>query len=103
MEPILQNAGALQLPWRSIFVIAVQAPTEQNTQCIYQLNTSDDLPSGLICLAVNQRIHHKYPTLLNIPLLNREFDTIHNTVIGTLHPIDSKDIEFSNISDQRKS
>ena len=66
MVPIVENAGALQLPLRSISVTAIQAPTELNTQHIYQLNASDDLPLGLILLAVNQRIHHKYTELLNI-------------------------------------
>ena len=47
-EPIICNAGILHLPLRSISVIALQAPIELNTQHIYQLNTSDDLPSGLI-------------------------------------------------------
>ena len=33
MEPLVKNAGALQLPPRSISIISVQAPTEQNTKC----------------------------------------------------------------------
>ena len=39
--------------------------------------------------------------VLCIPLLNREYDAVHiqrTTVIGTLHPIETKDIEVSNIS-----
>ena len=43
---------------------------------MYLLLFSDDLPLGLILLAVNQRIHHKYTELLNIPLLNIEYDTL---------------------------
>ena len=77
MEPTVQNAGALELPSRSISVIAVQAPTELNTQHIYQLNASDDLLSGIIPLAVNHRIHEKYQKMLEIFLLNTEHDTIH--------------------------
>ena len=99
MEPIIQNA-ALQLPPGSICVIAVQAPTELNTKHIYQLNASDDLPSGIIPLAVNHWIHHKYPRLLNITLLNTEYDTAHvstKTVSETLHPIDSENTEVSNV------
>ena len=100
MEPIICNAGAIQKPLRSISIIAVQAPTELNTHHIYQLSTSDDLPSGLILLAVYDRIHHKYPNLLSIPLLNTAYDTVHvlrKTVLGTLNPIDIKNIEVSNI------
>ena len=38
--------------------------------------------------------------MLSIPLLNTAYDTVHNprkTIIGTLHPIEIKDIEVSNI------
>ena len=77
MEPIIQNTGALQLPLRSISVIEVQAPTEINAQHIYQLNPSDDLLSDIIALAVNHKIHHKYPRLLNISLHNTEYDRVH--------------------------
>ena len=70
-EPIKQNWGALQFPPRSTSVIAVQTPTELNTKHIYQLNASEDLPSGIIPLAVDHRIDHKYPKLLNIPLLTQ--------------------------------
>ena len=97
-EPIIWNAGAL-LALRSISVIAVQAPTKLNTKHIHQLNATDDLPSGVIPLAVDHRIHHKYPKLLNIPLLNRDYDTVHvprKTMLGTLHQIDSENIEVSN-------
>ena len=76
-EPIIKNAGALQLPPGSISVMAVQAPSELNTKYIYQLNTTDDLPSGIIPLAFNRRIDHKYPKLLNIPLLNTEYNAVH--------------------------
>ena len=101
METIIQNAGALQLPLRSISVIAVQAPTELNTKHIYQLNASGDLLSGIIPFAVDHRIHYKYPKLLNLPLLNTEFDTVHvprKTMLGTLHPIEIKNKEVSNIA-----
>ena len=76
-EPIIQNVRTLQLPPRSILVIAVQSLTELNTKHIYQLKASDDLPSGLISLAVNHRIHDKYQKLLNIPQLNTDYDTVH--------------------------
>ena len=90
------NAVVLQLPSRSIFILKVQTSTELNTQHTYLLNASDDLPSGLITQAVDHKIHHNYPKLLNIPLLNTEYDTIHvprKTVIGTLHLMEMEDIE----------
>ena len=76
MEPLIQNARALKLPPRSICIIAVQAPSELNTKYIYQLNATDDLLSGIIPLAVNHTIDHKFPQLMNIPLLNIEYAAI---------------------------
>ena len=69
-----------------------RGPTELNTQHIYQLNTSDNLASGLNPLAVDHKIHDKYPKLLHIPLLNTRYDTVYipKDVSGTLHPIGSK-------------
>ena len=72
-------------------LVAVQTPTELN---------SDDLSSGLIPLAVHHGIHHEYPKLLSIPICSTTYDTVHvprTTVIGTLYPIEIKDIEVSNI------
>ena len=61
--------GALQLPPRSISVIAVQAPTELNTKHL-PTNASDDQPLGIIPIAVTHRLLHKYPNLLKITLPN---------------------------------
>ena len=72
-------------------VIAVQVLAEPNTKHIYQLNSSDDLPSGNILLALDNRIDHKYTKLLNIPLHDTEYDAVHmpiKTVIGKLQPLD---------------
>ena len=52
-------------------------------------------------LTVDHRIDHKYLKLLNISLLNKEYDTMHitrKTIIGKLQPIEIEDIEFSNVS-----
>ena len=71
-----------------------------NKQHIYQLNAGDDLLSGLIPLAVDHRIHHKYPKLLSVPLLNTAYDTVYiprKTVIGTSHPLEIEDIEVSTV------
>ena len=54
----------------------VQTPIELNTKDIYQLNASDDILSGIILLAVKNRIHHEYPKLLKIPLLNTKYDRV---------------------------
>ena len=94
-KPITHNAGALHLQLRNMSVITIQAPSELNIQHIYQLNTSDFLPSGLIRLAVDHRIHQKYPKLLSVPIHNTVNDTVHfqrTTVPGTLYPIDIKHI-----------
>ena len=57
-EPIIQNAGAHTLPPRSI-LISVQAPTKLNTRHVFQLNATDNLPPGIISLAVGHKIDHE--------------------------------------------
>ena len=55
----------------------------------------------LLPLTVYHRIYNKYPKLLSIPILNTAHDAVHvsgTTMIGTLHPIEIKDIEVSNVS-----
>ena len=69
-KPILQTAGAFYLQPRSISIIIVQAPINLEPQCICEFSTSNDLPLGLIPLAVNHKINHKYPKLLNTYILN---------------------------------
>ena len=79
----------------------VQAPTKLSQKYIYELNATDDLPSGIIPLAVDHRIDNKYPNPLNIPLQNTEYNTNHiprKTIIGKLQAIEIEDIEVSNIS-----
>ena len=61
LKPIIHNPGAFYLKPRSMSVIMVQAPTEFDKQHIYTINSSDDLPLGLIPLAINHEIDHKYP------------------------------------------
>ena len=94
-KPIIQNAGVLQIPPKSISILPVQVPTELNTKHIYQLNASNDQPSSIITLAVDHSMHHKYAKLLNIPLPNTKYDTFHiprKTMLGILNPIDSENI-----------
>ena len=100
-ESVVQNSGAFMLPPKSISIISVQAPNNLNTRHLYQLDATDDLPSGIIPLAVDHNIDHKYPKLLKIPLLNTEHSTVHiprKTVIGKLQPLDVVDFKVSNIS-----
>ena len=75
-KQIIHNAGAFYLPPRSILVVNIQTPTELDTQHIYTLDTSDDLPLGLIPLAVDHKINHIYPKLLSIPILNTAYDRV---------------------------
>ena len=91
MEPIVQNAGALKLPPRSISVISVKAPIKLNTKHINPVNATDDLLSGIIPLAVDHKMDHKYLKLLKIPLFNTEHHTKYiqrKTIIGILQPIE---------------
>ena len=92
--------GGLHLQTRRISVITVQIPVELKTQHIYQLNAGDYLLLCLIPLAVDHRIHHKYPKMLSIPILITAYDAVHitrTTMIGILHPIEIEDIEVSDI------
>ena len=70
------------------------------------MNATDDLPSGIILLAVDCRIDHKYPKLLNKPLLNTKYNADHiqrKTTIGILQPIEIVNIEVStHLMDERK-
>ena len=94
MEPIVQNSGALILQPRTISVISGQAPTKVNTKYLYQLYATDDLPSGIIPLAVEHKIDHRYPRLLKIPLFNTKHNAVHiprKTIIGNLWPIEVED------------
>ena len=100
-EPIIHNAGTFYLQPRNISVVSVQAPTELNTQHIYALDYSEDLPLSLIPLVVDHKIHHKYPKLPSIPILNTAYDRVHvprATVFGALDPIEIESTEISSIS-----
>ena len=68
---------------------------------LYQLDDIDDLLSGVMYLAVDHKIDHKYPKLLKIPLLNKDYNTFHiprKTIIGKLQSLDVADFKVSNIS-----
>ena len=87
-------------PARSISVILVQAWIKLNTKHLYQLDAADNSPLGIITLAADHKINHKYPKLLKIPLLNMEHNTVQiarRTVRGKLQPLDVTDLEVINI------
>ena len=89
------------LPLRGVSVISVQAFTKLNTRHLYQLYATDNLPSGIISLAVDHKIDHKYPKLLWIYLLNTEHNMVQfprKTIIGKLQPKDVTDSRVNNIS-----
>ena len=89
------------LPPGSVSVISVKGPTEVNTRYLYQLDAADNLPPGIISLAVDHKIDHRYPKLLQKPLINMEHNTVDipiKAVICKLKPIDVTDAEVNNIS-----
>ena len=89
-KPIVQNAVPFYLQPRGILIITVQASIELKPHYIYKLTTSHDLPSELIPLAVYHKINHKYPNLLNIPILNMAHSKVYIpklTIFWTLKPV----------------
>ena len=65
------------LPARSISLISVQAPTELNTKHPYQLDVTDDYPSGIIPLAVDHKNKSQVPQ--NIKDMPAQHTTQHGT------------------------
>ena len=66
--------GEINLQAVSISVIMFQTPNELDEQHIYVLDASDDLPLGLIPLAVDHKNDPKYPKLLSIPVMNTTYE-----------------------------
>ena len=53
---------------------------------IYELNTSNDLPDQVIPIAVDHSINHKYPILLNTPVLNTSCNRVYvQRALYTIH------------------
>ena len=81
--------------------ITVQVLTELEPQYTYELSASKDLPSDLSPYAVDHKINHKYPKLLNIPILNTAHSRVHipkSTIFGTLKPVEIENGEISETS-----
>ena len=100
-KPIIHNPGAFFPQPKSISVITIQTPTEFNPQHIYALDTSNDLPLGLLPLAVDHKISHKYLKSLSNPIPKTACDRVHvprAILFSTLNPIEIKSTEVSNIS-----
>ena len=100
-KPIIHNAGAFCLQPRGISVIVVQTTPELDTQHISILDTSSNLPLGIIPLVIEHNIDHKYPKSLGIPILNTAYDRVctpRATVTSTLCPVKIECNGVSNIS-----
>ena len=100
-KPIICKTGTYYLQPGSISVIMVQTPIELDTQHIYDLNASNDLPLGVIFLVVDDKIDHKYPKSLRIPILKTPYDRVYisrATVTSILNPSETKSTKVSNIS-----
>ena len=76
----------------------VWAPTELDMQQIYTLNTTDDLPLGLIPSMTDHKIDHKYPKYLSVPILNTTYCIPRATVIDILYPFEIESTQVSSIS-----
>ena len=65
------------------------------------IETTDNLTSGIIPLAVDHKIDPKYPKLLWIPQTKIEHNTVQSsrkTILGKLQPIDVTDSKVNNFS-----
>ena len=100
-KPIIYNAGEFYLQPRSISVRMVQTPTELDTQHIYSLDASGDHPLSITPLVFEQKINHKYPKSLCIPILNAAHKRGYiprSTAFGMLNANETESTEGSNIS-----
>ena len=97
-ETIIHNAGAFYLQSRGISVTTVHTPTEVNTQHIYALDASDDLPSGLIPLVVDHFINHTYPKSLSILTPNTKYDRVCIPKATVFSMLNSNEIEITEVS-----
>ena len=92
-KPLVWNTGIFYLQPRSVSIITVQAPTVLKPHHIYKFSASNDLPLGLIPLAVNHKINHNYLKLLSISTLSTVYSRVYvpgSAVLGTLKPIEKK-------------
>ena len=98
---IVCNAGAFYLQPTGISIITVWVPTKLKPQYIYELSTSNDIPSELIPLAIDHKTNNKYPRLLNIPILNMTHSRVYipkSTIFGALKPVKMNSAEISETS-----
>ena len=79
----------------------VKTTTELDTQHIYTLDVSDDLPLGLIPLVVDHKIDHKYPKSASILILSTKYYRIYipsAAVTGMLNLVEIESNEVRYIS-----
>ena len=80
-----------------MLISTVQAPIELKPQYIYELSASNDLPSNLIPLATDHKIKHRYPKLLNIPILNAAHSRLYipkSIAFKTMKPVEIENAEI---------
>ena len=71
----------------------VQTLTVLDTQDIYKLDASHDLPLGLIPLTVDHKRNHKYSKSIHTPIVNTTYNKVsipRATVMSTLNQLKSK-------------
>ena len=75
--------------------------TELKLQYIYELIARHDLLSDLIPLAVDYKVNHRYPKLLNIPIQNIAHSRVYipkSTICGTLILAEIENVKISETS-----
>ena len=71
INPIFKTKGKVTLPPMSVFVVEMKMPMVPNTNNLYELHLDMfQLPEGVIPLDVLQRMDHKIPKTLNIPIMD---------------------------------
>ena len=78
-------------------IIKVKAPAELKPQHIFKISPSNNLPLGLIPLAVDHTINQKYSKLLNISILTMAHCRVYiprSAVFGMLKPVEIENAEI---------
>ena len=69
--PIIKTKGKVTLPPMSVSTVEVKTPKITDSTNLYKLNADTfQLPEGIIPLDALQRVSHKTPQYLSIPILN---------------------------------
>ena len=79
---------------RSVIWISVKSPLYLDNGSLHEGEFNRQLPSGLIPLDITDKLNHKYPIELLIPLLNisdKKAKVPKNTILGCFNPITDVD------------